>query len=49
MNRSLPDVEVREEGTSHRGNIMYKTPASLPGAGVGRGGEDAFRTQGHES
>lgn len=34
MKRSLPDVEVREEGTSHRGNIVYKP--SLPG-GVQRG------------
>lgn len=35
MNRRLPDVEVREGGTSHRRNIVYETQSSLQGGGGG--------------
>lgn len=35
MNRSLPDVEVREEGRAYRRNTVYKTQSSLGG---GEGG-----------
>lgn len=33
MNRRLPDVEVREGGTSHSRNIVYETQSSLRGGG----------------
>jgi hypothetical protein len=33
MTRTLPDVEVREEGTSHRRNIVYKTQVFPAGGG----------------
>lgn len=35
MNRSLPDVEVREEGRAYRRNTVYKTQSSLGGGGRG--------------
>lgn len=35
MNRTLPDVEVREEGTSRRENIVCKTQSSLAECGCG--------------
>lgn len=40
MNRSLPDVEVREEGTSQRENIMCKTQSSWQSVVAGEAGYD---------
>lgn len=38
MNRSLPDVEVSEEGTSRRENIVCKTQSSWRSVVAGGGG-----------